>query len=202
MCVRKCPLLTSEFAKKPELLWSKGAPSHGAVGERNGIHCTGSLGPPMLVGGKVDEAALRPLARLLRNQPVGVALRPFCPPRPPHIWTVHTMGRTGVPRGHAHKHGSLPVLPRKSADIGDTKVLAGLGPDPHHHGGPGMLTPTTVTSTCTTPCHLLRNPRSSVGQPMAISPHTTVQPHPPIHTNLSPPYAGTQSSPLAGKQTD
>ena len=148
MCVQKSPSLATEFAKKLGRLWNRGALSHEAAGECNNRSHTSSSRPPTLVGAKVDWPAERPLARLLRSRSVGVTLRPLCPPLPQHIRTVWTMGGSDVLKGHARKHGSHPILPRESADIGDTGVHAGLGPDPHHHGWRGMLTHTTLTCAC------------------------------------------------------
>ena len=173
------------FCEEATVLVEQGALSHKAVGECNGRSHTGSLGSPTLVGGKVDRPTERPLARL-RSRSVGIAVRPLCPPLPLHKQTVRTMGCSDVLRGHAPNHRSVPVLPRESANIGDTEVHAGPSFDPHHHVGPGVLTHTTLTSTRATPCHLLRDPPFNMGQPMGTSPHTAVQPHPPIHTNLSP----------------
>ena len=201
MCVRKCPLLTLEFAKKPEHSWSREALSHEAARECNSKSHTGSLGPPMLVGGRVDQPAERPLACLLCRQPVEVALRSLRPPLPPRtLLIVQTMGGGDVLRGRVWKHENVPILPHGSAGIGDTGDHAILGPNPRHHDGLGMWTHTTLTNTHATPCRLLQDPPSNMGQPMVPSPHTAVRPHPPIHTNPFPLHRGTVSSPR--RETD
>ena len=105
------------------------------------------------------------------------------------------MGGTGILRDGAWKHENVAILPRNSADIGETGAHAAPSPDPHHQSRPGMLPCTTLTITCATPCHVLQDPPppSSIGRPMATSPRT------PTHTYQSlPPALGRSLLPSPG----
>ena len=125
--------------------------------------------------------------------------RPGDRPRPRKgATTRRNVTQGGVLRGRARRHGIVPVLPRKSADIGGTLDFVGLSPHPHCHDGLGMSTHTTQTSTCTTPCHLLRAPLSSMGRPMVTSLHTSARPHPPTLTSHSPSPLGHNLLPSPG----
>ena len=131
--------------------------------------------------------AEQPLAHPLRSQPVGAAMWPPHPPLSPRtLLAARRLEGRNVIIGCAWKHESASALPRTNADLGGTGDHAGPGPDPHHHTGLDMLTHTTLTNTCTTPCILLGAPLSSMGRLMVTSVCTAARPCPPTRTSPFP----------------